>query len=101
MTRTAKWFPRLALVAASVMAFSATAAAAEKPNILVIFGDDIGQSNISAYSMGVVGYKTPNIDRIAKEGMMFTDYYAENSCTAAHRLVQGGRTGRAGGPAKT
>lgn len=55
---------------------------AAKPNILVIFGDDIGQTNISAYSFGVVGYKTPNIDRIAKEGMMFTDYYAENSCTA-------------------
>ncbi|WP_444814942.1 arylsulfatase [Variovorax brevis] len=55
---------------------------APKPNILVIFGDDIGQTNISAYSMGVMGYKTPNIDRIAKEGMMFTDYYAENSCTA-------------------
>jgi arylsulfatase A-like enzyme len=54
----------------------------EKPNILVIFGDDIGQTNLSAYSFGVVGYKTPNIDRIAKEGMMFTDYYAENSCTA-------------------
>ncbi|VVE35184.1 Arylsulfatase [Pandoraea iniqua] len=53
-----------------------------KPNILVIFGDDIGQTNISAYSMGVVGYRTPNIDRIAREGMMFTDYYAENSCTA-------------------
>jgi arylsulfatase A-like enzyme len=53
-----------------------------KPNILVIFGDDIGQANISAYAHGVVGYKTPNIDRIAKEGMMFTDYYAENSCTA-------------------
>lgn len=54
----------------------------EKPNILVIFGDDIGQTNISAYTHGVVGYKTPNIDRIAHEGMMFTDYYAENSCTA-------------------
>ena len=53
-----------------------------KPNILVIFGDDVGQTNISAYSMGVVGYKTPNIDSIAKQGMMFTDYYAENSCTA-------------------
>jgi len=52
------------------------------PNILVIFGDDVGQSNISAYTFGVVGYKTPNIDRIAKEGMTFTDYYAENSCTA-------------------
>jgi arylsulfatase A-like enzyme len=54
----------------------------KKPNILVIFGDDIGQSNISAYTFGLMGYKTPNIDRIAKEGMMFTDYYAEQSCTA-------------------
>lgn len=44
-----------------------------KPNILVIFGDDVGQTNISAYSFGVVGYKTPNIDRLAREGMMFTD----------------------------
>jgi arylsulfatase len=54
----------------------------KKPNILVIFGDDIGQSNISAYTFGLMGYKTPNIDRIAKEGLMFTDYYAEQSCTA-------------------
>jgi arylsulfatase len=54
----------------------------QKPNILVIWGDDIGQSNISAYTMGMVGYKTPNIDRIAKEGIIFTDYYAEQSCTA-------------------
>jgi arylsulfatase len=53
-----------------------------KPNILVIFGDDIGQTNISAFSFGLLGYKTPNIDRIAREGMMFTDYYAEQSCTA-------------------
>ena len=55
---------------------------AAKPNILVIFGDDVGQSNISAYTRGLMGYKTPNIDRIANEGMIFTDYYAENSCTA-------------------
>ena len=54
----------------------------EKPNILVIWGDDIGQSNISAYTRGVMGYQTPNIDRIADEGMMFTDYYGEQSCTA-------------------
>ncbi len=54
----------------------------KKPNILVIFGDDIGQSNVSAYTHGLMGYRTPNIDRIAKEGMMFTDYYAEQSCTA-------------------
>jgi len=59
-----------------------TSASGRKPNILVIFGDDIGQTNISAYSFGVMGYRTPNIDRIAKEGMMFTDYYAEQSCTA-------------------
>ena len=54
----------------------------KKPNILVIFGDDIGQTNISAYSFGLMGYRTPNIDRIASEGMKFTDYYAEQSCTA-------------------
>jgi len=53
-----------------------------KPNILVIWGDDIGQSNISAYTMGLVGYRTPNIDRVAAEGMIFTDYYGEQSCTA-------------------
>ncbi|MEQ9694608.1 arylsulfatase [Shimia sp. SDUM112013] len=54
----------------------------EKPNILVIWGDDVGQSNISAYTRGLMGYQTPNIDRIAEEGMMFTDYYGEQSCTA-------------------
>ena len=54
----------------------------DKLNILVIWGDDIGQSNISAYTMGLVGYQTPNIDRIADEGMIFTDYYSEQSCTA-------------------
>ena len=56
--------------------------AQKKPNILIIWGDDIGQSNISAYTFGLVGYQTPNIDRLAKEGMMFTDYYSEQSCTA-------------------
>ena len=60
----------------------ASAPQTAKPNILIIFGDDIGQTNISAYSEGLVGYRTPNIDRIAKEGLKFTDYYAENSCTA-------------------
>jgi arylsulfatase A-like enzyme len=60
----------------------APAPSGRRPNILVIFGDDIGQTNISAYSFGVMGYRTPNIDRIAREGMMFTDYYAEQSCTA-------------------
>jgi arylsulfatase len=69
-------------VAALLGPMPAQAQQQAKPNILVIFGDDVGQTNISAYSFGVVGYRTPNIDRIAKEGMMFTDYYAENSCTA-------------------
>src|SRR5210317_602704 len=58
------------------------AATADKPNILVIWGDDIGQSNISAYTKGIMGYQTPNIDRIAEEGIIFTDYYGEQSCTA-------------------
>jgi arylsulfatase len=58
------------------------ASAADKPNILVIWGDDVGQSNISAYTRGLVGYQTPNIDRIAREGIIFTDYYGEQSCTA-------------------
>ncbi len=56
--------------------------AQDKPNILVIWGDDIGQFNISAYNMGVMGYKTPNIDRIGKEGAVFTDWYGQQSCTA-------------------
>ena len=60
----------------------AQAPAAGKPNILVIWGDDVGQSNISAYTRGMVGYTTPSIDRIASEGMLFTDYYGEQSCTA-------------------
>ena len=53
-----------------------------KPNILVIWGDDIGQFNISAYNMGMMGYKTPNIDSIGKEGAVFTDWYGQQSCTA-------------------
>ena len=61
---------------------SGTANAQGKPNILVIWGDDIGQSNISAYTKGMMGYHTPNIDRIADEGIIFTDYYGEQSCTA-------------------
>jgi arylsulfatase len=59
-----------------------SAQSGKRPNILVIFGDDIGETNVSAYSMGLMGYRTPNIDRIAREGMIFTDYYAEQSCTA-------------------
>lgn len=65
----------------TVFTLNATAAS-KKPNILVIWGDDIGWSNISAYHRGMLGGSTPNIDRIAKEGAMFTDYYGEQSCTA-------------------
>ncbi len=77
---------RIALAAitmVAVLGWSATPTAAQdRPNILVVWGDDVGQSNISAYTMGLVGYRTPNIDRIANEGMIFTDYYGEQSCTA-------------------
>jgi len=73
------------------------AASSQRPNILVIFGDDIGQTNISAYSMGVLGYRTPNIDRIGREGIIFTDYYAEQSCTAGRStFITGQATLRTG-----
>jgi len=71
-----------AAIATAVTAQEGASGSTKKPNILVIFGDDIGQANISAYTMGLMGYRTPNIDRIAREGMIFTDYYAEQSCTA-------------------
>jgi arylsulfatase A-like enzyme len=77
---------RIAAAAVAALAAVATgagpAAAQDRPNILVIWGDDIGQSNISAFTRGLVGYRTPNIDRLAAEGMLFTDYYGEQSCTA-------------------
>jgi arylsulfatase len=64
-----------------------------KPNIVIIWGDDIGQTNVSAYSMGLMGYKTPNIDRVAKAGVLFTDYYAEQSCTAGRASFITGQCG--------
>ncbi len=70
------------LVSCVFFAASSFAQKQKQPNILVIWGDDIGQSNISAYTRGMMGYHTPNIDRIANEGLMFTDYYGEQSCTA-------------------
>jgi arylsulfatase len=75
-------FSSLLLVATSLVIASSPAAAQEKPNILIIWGDDIGWFNVSAYNHGMMGYQTPNIDRIAHEGIMFTDSYGENSCTA-------------------
>src|ERR1022692_3742693 len=56
--------------------------ATKKPNILIIWGDDIGWFNVSAYNHGIMGYRTPKIDRIAKEGALFTDWYGQQSCTA-------------------
>jgi len=79
-----KNFVVVALLLLATFAFVAGSAHAQAkpPNILVIFGDDVGQANISAFTKGLMGYRTPNIDRIATEGMTFTDYYAEQSCTA-------------------
>ena len=83
-------FMRIPLLVLLVLSMASIAPAADKtpekqakrPNILVIWGDDIGIHNISAYNLGLMGYKTPNIDRIAKEGALFTDAYAQQSCTA-------------------
>src|SRR5690242_9834926 len=61
---------------------TSTASGAGRPNILLIVADDIGWFNVSAFNMGIMGYRTPNIDRIAKEGALFTDWYSEQSCTA-------------------
>ena len=71
-----------ALAQAQKAAPPATAVAGRKPNILFIMGDDIGWFNVSAYNMGMMGYRTPNIDRIGKEGAVFTDWYGQQSCTA-------------------
>ncbi len=81
----------LALVAG--LALCSAAYAAAKPNILVIWGDDIGITNISAYSDGLMGYRTPNIDRIANEGMRFVDYYGDQSCTAGRSTFITGQSG--------
>jgi arylsulfatase A-like enzyme len=71
-----------ASVATAASADGAQKAPAKKPNIVVIWGDDIGQFNVGAYNMGMMGYKTPNIDRIGREGAIFTDWYGQQSCTA-------------------
>jgi len=76
-----------------VAMFALAAQAADKPNILVIWGDDIGITNISAYSDGIMGYHTPNIDRIADEGIRFTDYYGDQSCTAGRSTFITGQSG--------
>ena len=79
------------------LSVSTAYAANKKPNIVVIWGDDIGESNISAYNFGLMGYQTPNIDRLAREGMMFTDIYADQSCTAGRSsFITGQSTVRTG-----
>jgi len=82
----------LAVVLSALASLNASAQE-KRPNIVIIWGDDIGQSNISAYSKGMMGYQTPNIDRIAQEGVIFTDYYAEQSCTAGRSSFITGQVG--------
>ena len=83
-----KWHGKISLSLAAVATlFSAAAPPAAKaqqkqPNIVVIMADDVGWSNIGAYNMGMMAGRTPNLDKMAKQGMIFTDYYAEASCTA-------------------
>jgi arylsulfatase len=82
-----------AAIAADAAAPQAPATGKRKPNILVIWGDDIGLWNISAYNQGMMGYRTPNIDRIAKEGALFTDWYGQQSCTAGRACFITGQVG--------
>ena len=85
-----RWQGAFALL---ILLFSASSALAEdKPNIVVIWGDDIGWYNISAYNLGVMGYETPNIDRIAQEGALFTDWYGQQSCTAGRAAFLTGQS---------
>lgn len=85
-------FQLLAASSMLLLSFSAYAKTTQ-PNIVIIWGDDVGQSDVSAYSMGLMGFRTPNIDRIAKEGMIFTDSYAEQSCTAGRASFITGQSG--------
>ncbi|MDH3486397.1 MAG: sulfatase-like hydrolase/transferase, partial [Myxococcales bacterium] len=89
MTKALRLYLSALLIAGIVLALGGTSPAFAKrakktnqPNIVIIMGDDIGWFNIGAYHRGIMSGKTPNIDRLASEGMMFTDYYAEASCTA-------------------
>jgi len=90
MTKRTQQLWLLATVA--ILALSASAAAQDRPNILVIWGDDIGWFNVGAYNMGMMGYETPNIDRIAKEGTLFTDFYGQQSCTAGRAAFISGQS---------
>jgi arylsulfatase A-like enzyme len=85
--------PLLATMAMMIGAVAPARAADKKPNILVIWGDDIGYWNVSAYNQGMMGYKTPNIDSIAKQGVLFTDWYGQQSCTAGRACFITGQVG--------
>ena len=85
----------LLLFAAVFIGLPGSSWAQKKPNILVIWGDDIGYWNVSAYNQGMMGYKTPNIDRIAKEGALFTDWYGQQSCTAGRAASSPARSASA------
>ena len=80
------------LVLLALLSSTAAAATQNKPNILVIMADDVGMWNVSAYHRGMMGGRTPNIDRIANEGALFTDYYAQQSCTAGRAAFILGQT---------
>src|ERR1700690_3827302 len=85
-------FSVLAVAAALLWAVLPAQAADKKPNIVVIMSDDVGVWNISAYHRGMMGGRTPNIDRIAREGALFTDYYGQQSCTAGRAAFITGQT---------
>jgi arylsulfatase len=80
-------------LALGLLAAAAPLAAQSKPNILILWGDDIGYWNVSAYNQGMMGYRTPNIDRIAREGALFTDWYGQQSCTAGRASFVTGQVG--------
>nr|WP_294528148.1 arylsulfatase [uncultured Rhodopila sp.] len=95
-SRNATRFLLLGLMLTAGLLFGRTAlaqgASGSKPNIVIIWGDDIGITDISAYSHGLMGFQTPNIDRVAKEGVLFTDYYGEQSCTAGRAAFLTGQS---------
>src|SRR5512134_4164863 len=92
-----RWRPALGAVALAcalaAVGLPEAQAQQQKPNILVIMADDVGYWNISAYNRGMMGYRTPNIDRIASEGALFTDYYGQQSCTAGRASFITGQVG--------
>ena len=83
---------RLLTVVAACAAPSLVLAQGAEPNILIIWGDDIGQFNVSAYNNGMMGYHTPNIDSIARDGALFTDWYGQQSCTAGRAAFVTGQS---------